>query len=76
LEGLRIGGRELEGHWFADGEILAAGDAPDLCRTQVTLDVDPERLELLLTAPLGNHIVMVRGHHRDRLERWWHLAQA
>ncbi|CCH72970.1 putative L-fucose isomerase-like protein [Nostocoides australiense Ben110] len=73
---LRIGGRELEGHWFADGEILAAGDAPDLCRTQVTLDVDPERLELLLTAPLGNHIVMVRGHHRDRLERWWHLAQA
>lgn len=73
---LRIGGRELEGHWFADGEILTAGDAPDLCRTQVTLDVDPERLELLLTAPLGNHIVMVRGHHRDRLERWWHLAQA
>ena len=24
----------------------------------------------LLAAPLGNHLVVVRGHHRSRLTRW------
>jgi hypothetical protein len=25
----------------------------------------------LLHAPLGNHIVLVRGHHADHLAEWW-----
>ncbi len=71
---LRLGGDRLERHWFAQGEVVAHGDSPDLCRTQVTLHVVDRELDPLLEDPLGNHIVMVRGHHRARLERWWRLA--
>jgi L-fucose isomerase-like protein len=70
---LRLGGDRLERHWFAEGQVVASGDAPDLCRTQVTLHVD-DPLDVLLDDPLGNHVVMVQGHHRRRLERWWRLA--
>ena len=70
---LRLGGDRLERHWFAEGEVEEAGDAPDLCRTQVTVRVDAP-VDRLLSDPLGNHLVMVAGHHRRRLERWWDLA--
>jgi len=70
---LRLGGDRLEQHWFVEGEIVGTGDAPDLCRTQVTVHVD-DPLDVLLDDPLGNHLVMVQGHHRHRLERWWRLA--
>ena len=70
---MRLGGDRLERHWFAEGSIESSGDAPDLCRTQVTVHVD-EPLDSLLDDPLGNHLVMVLGHHRNRLERWWRLA--
>lgn len=70
---LRLGGRALEEHWVTDAEIVATGDAPDLCRTQVTLAADSGALQSLLDAPLGNHLVLVPGHHAARLERWWRL---
>lgn len=70
---LRLGGDRLQRHWIAEGEIVTSGDASDLCRTQVTLHVD-DPLDELLDDPLGNHLVMVQGHHRRRLERWWRLA--
>lgn len=70
---LRLGGDRLERHWIAEGLIEESGDAPDLCRTQVTVHVD-RPLDELLDDPLGNHLVMVLGHHRRRLERWWRLA--
>jgi len=25
----------------------------------------------LLRTPLGNHVVMIRGHHAARLTDWW-----
>ena len=70
---MRLGGRELERHWFADAEIIGGGSSPDLCRTQVVLKVEAA-LDDLLDDPLGNHIVMVAGHHSRRLERWWRLV--
>ena len=65
--------RTSEEHWVTDAEIVATGDAPDLCRTQVTLAADSGALQSLLDAPLGNHLVLVPGHHAARLERWWRL---
>jgi L-fucose isomerase-like protein len=70
---LRLGGRELERHWFAEGEVVSSGSADDLCRTQVTLR-GIEGLDALVDDPLGNHLVMVQGHHRRRFERWMRLA--
>jgi L-fucose isomerase-like protein len=73
---MRLGGPTLDRHWFADAEIVAAGASSDLCRTQVTLEVRDREVGELLDDPLGNHLVMVHGHHRARLERWWSLAFA
>lgn len=73
---LRLGGDRLERHWSGQGEIVSSGDSPDLCRTQALLRVDEGDLARLLDDPLGNHLVMVRGHHRARIERWWDLAFA
>lgn len=71
---LRLGGDELEEHWFAEADVVSAGTSPDLCRTQVTLQLRDRSVRELLDAPLGNHLVMVHGHHHAHLERWWRTA--
>jgi L-fucose isomerase-like protein len=71
---LRLGGRALEHCWIAEARIEHSGEAPDLCRTQVMLEVEEERVRELLEAPLGNHLVLFHGRHRARLQRWWRLA--
>lgn len=73
---LRIGGRDLDQCWIAEGEIIEQGDEPDLCRTQVTVALSDGSVDDLLERPLGNHLVMVGGHHAARLHRWWQLAIA
>lgn len=71
---LRLGGAALERAWVAEAEVEAVGDAPDLCRTQVTLRVEGARVGSLLEDPLGNHLVLFRGRHRRRVEQWWRLT--
>lgn len=71
---LRVGGRGLDRFWCADADIYATGDSPDLCRTQVTVTLRDRAVTELLESPLGNHLVLVAGHHRDRLERFWRFA--
>ena len=68
---LRIGGRGMDRLWLAEGEILRSGDAENLCRTQVEIRLtNGGTVTDLLRTPLGNHIVLVLGHHLDRLQRW------
>jgi L-fucose isomerase-like protein len=71
---LRLGGPALEKCWIAEASIESSGDAPDLCRTQVTLHLDGVPVRELLEAPLGNHLVLFHGRHRARIERWWQLV--
>lgn len=67
----RIGGKRMNRLWLAEGEILRSGNAEDLCRTQVEVRLDRGgSVADLLQAPLGNHIVLVFGHHLERLRRW------
>ncbi len=68
---LRIGGVEMRQLWLAEGEIVAAGEAENLCRTQARVQLSRGNVADLLRAPLGNHLVLVPGHHADRLHRWW-----
>lgn len=70
---LRIGGKQMEELWLAEGEIMEAGDSEDLCRTQARIKLSAGKISDLLEAPLGNHIVMVQGHHLKRLHDWWRL---
>ena len=71
---IRLGGTDLERRWLADADVIGSGDSADLCRTQVTLRLARDRLAELLDAPLGNHLVLVPGHHAERLDRWWRLV--
>lgn len=73
---VRIGGNEMERIWLAEGDILHPGDEPDLCRTQVELRLEAGAVEELLNDPLGNHLVMIQGHHAARLWSWWEAMVA
>ena len=66
----RIGGVDMERLWAADAALLRDTDHPDLCRTQVEIEAGREVLADLLARPLGNHLVLVRGHHAAALRRW------
>jgi L-fucose isomerase-like protein len=67
---LRIGGLTMERLWVAEGAITRTGSEPNLCRTQIEVRLDSGLASELLEAPLGNHLIVVPGHHRGRLERW------
>ena len=71
---VRLGGTDLDRRWLADADVIGSGDSADLCRTQATLRLARDRLAKLLDAPLGNHLVLVPGHHAERLDRWWRLV--
>jgi L-fucose isomerase-like protein len=68
---LRIGGKNMEKIWIAEGKIIQAGKAEDLCRTQVEVKLTTGTIKDILQAPLGNHLILVRGHHYKKLLEWW-----
>jgi L-fucose isomerase-like protein len=74
---VRIGGREMDELWTAEGSIEEAEPCGDMCRTQasVRLARDGAAAELL-ERPLGNHVVLVRGHREERVTSWWRLMIA
>jgi L-fucose isomerase-like protein len=67
---VRIGGEHMERLRAIHGHLLRNTDHPDLCRTQVEVEVGRDAVQDLLTQPLGNHLVVVPGHHAAVLERW------
>ena len=49
-----------------------SGNAENLCRTQVEIQLNEgAHVSDLLHRPLGSHLVMVTGHHNQRLRDWW-----
>lgn len=67
---VRLGGTRMERLWAREGTLERNTDHADLCRTQVEVALGREALDGLLARPLGNHTVLVPGHHAARLERW------
>jgi L-fucose isomerase-like protein len=64
---VRLGGEKLERLWVTEGAITATSSADGLCRTQIECTVPSEAIESMLRDPLGNHVVVVQGHHEERL---------
>jgi L-fucose isomerase-like protein len=64
---LRVGGVRLERFWTVEADLVASLHEADLCRTQARVRLSPDAISALLEAPLGNHLVLVRGHHAARL---------
>ncbi len=57
-------------HFIAEGTLLQCQSHPDLCRTQLQVRLDdPSAAEYFLTRPIGNHHVILRGHHQTELLR-------
>jgi L-fucose isomerase-like protein len=59
---------DLGRHFVAEGELLRNQYEPNLCRTQVILQLRPADARYFLTDPIGNHHVIVPGHCRELFE--------
>jgi len=66
----RFGGERLDQLFVGEGTIEEAPFREDLCRTQVRA-VMRGPVDSLLTAPLGNHHVLVFGHHAAVIGRFF-----
>jgi len=68
---IRIGGKNLDKLWLAEGKITRPGFSEFRCRTQVKIKLSTDYdVGTLLKNPLGNHIVLIKGHHAKSLEKW------
>jgi len=66
----RLGGERLDRLFVREGEIVERELRDDVCRTQVRIAVDGP-IDELLQSPLGNHHVLIAGHHRRTIERFF-----
>ncbi len=65
----RLGGERLDHLFIRQGTIKNASHRDDLCRTQVSIAVE-DAIDPLLTAPLGNHHILLPGYHQETIERF------
>ena len=66
----RLGGERLDELFICEGTIAETTVREDLCRTQVRIQVD-DSVDDLLISPLGNHHILLAGHHRETIERFY-----
>ena len=60
---------DLSRHFIAEGELIRNQAKPDLCRTQQVIQLaNPSQASYFLTDPIGNHHIILPGHHRESLE--------
>lgn len=66
---LRLGGKELEDWWGAEGVIEGASHEDGRCRTQIRVQLREVRAaEEWLSRPLGNHVTVARGWWKEAFE--------
>lgn len=59
---------DLSRHFICEGELIANGHRPDLCRTQVVLKLPAAAAWYFLNEPIGNHHIIFPGHFGGILE--------
>lgn len=59
---------DLSRHFVCEGELLRCEAKPDLCRTQTVLKLPASAVSYFLTEPIGNHHIVLPGHHAAVLE--------
>ena len=59
---------DLKRHFIAEGELIGNQYEPNLCRTQVILQLKPEDARYFLTDPIGNHHIIIPGRCKAVLE--------
>ncbi len=64
----RLGGINLDKKFVCSGKIIPHNHNPNLCRTQIRVQIDDrDKLKELLTNPMGNHLLVLFGKHTDIL---------
>lgn len=59
----------LSRHFIAEGELIRNQAEPDLCRTQQVIKLsNPSMASYFLNDPIGNHHIILSGHHKELLE--------
>ena len=59
---------DLSRCFIAEGELIRNQAKPDLCRTQQVIQLkDIDKTKYFLTEPIGNHHVIMPGHHQEVL---------
>ena len=67
----RLGGKSLYKKFVCTGKIIPHTQNPNLCRTQIRVTIDDhDKLNELLTNPLGNHLLVLYGKHADILDEF------
>ena len=60
---------DLSRFFIEEGELLRNQAKSDLCRTQQVIQLShPSQVSYFLTNPIGNHHIILPGHHHDLLE--------
>ena len=60
---------DLLRHFVAEGYLVRNQANPDLCRTQQVIQLsDKSQVSYFLTNPIGNHHIILPGHHKELLE--------
>lgn len=60
---------DLSRHFVAEGRLLRCEARCDLCRTQFAIQLDiPSQTSYFLTNPIGNHHIVIPGHHKALIE--------
>lgn len=60
---------DLQRSFVAEGELMRNESKPDLCRTQLVVRLsNPADTAYFLTHPIGNHHIVVPGHHKSLFE--------
>ena len=61
---------DLKRHFIAEGTLVSNQSKPDLCRTQQVIKLaDKSLTNYFLTEPIGNHHIILPGHHRELLQQ-------
>lgn len=63
---VKCGGKGMERCFISKAQLLECTTNPNMCRTQLHLRLD-QPLDYFLERSIGNHHVIIRGDHADRL---------
>ena len=61
---------DLSRCFVEEGELVGSQAEPDLCRTQQVVRLaDKSKASYFLTNPIGNHHIILPGHHKEAIEQ-------
>lgn len=61
---------DLSRAFVAEGELLRNQYEDNLCRTQIVVKLTPDEARYFLTDPIGNHHIVIPGHHKTLLSEF------